>query len=88
MITNLVNATCLNRGDEVDAACLSMSAMEEHNHGFKACLRQKAMEEQCLVGDDRTGEEGEIAPREALYPTIGVLEERELLPTHHWKSTM
>ena len=55
-ISNLVGAAYLSLREEEDAACLSMHTMEEQNHGFRACLRQNAMEEQSLVGDYRTGE--------------------------------
>ena len=37
-ISNLVSAAYLSLGEEEDAACLSMRAMGEQSHGFKACL--------------------------------------------------
>ena len=84
-ITNLVNTAYRSLGDEEDAAYLS-KAMEEQNQGFRACLIQKAKEEWSLVGDYGTREEGEIAPRDTLYPTMRVLSDSEKQPANHMMS--
>jgi len=87
-ISNLVNAAYLSRGEEEDVAYLSMRAMEEQSHGLMACLLKKAMEEQNSVEEHRTRVEGDIAPRDALYPTVRVLSSSKKQPTHHRMSTM
>jgi hypothetical protein len=87
-ISNLVSTAYQSLGEEEDAACLSMCTMGEQSYGFEACLIQKAVEEQSLVEEYRTREEGEIAPRDALYPTMRVLSSSGKQPTHHRISAM
>ena len=74
-----MNAACLSRED---AACLKIRAMEEQNHGSMTHLGQKAMGEKSLV-NYRKRKEGEIAPRDTLYPTMQFLSDSEMQPTHH-----
>ena len=50
--------------------------------------RQKAIEDNNLVEDHRTREEGEIAPLDALYPTMRVSSDGEKQQTHHRMSAM
>ena len=47
-----------------DAAGQDISAMEDQNHGFMTYHEQKTMV------NYRTRKEGEIAPRDTLYPTM------------------
>jgi hypothetical protein len=49
---------------------------------------QKAMEERNLVKDHKTREEGEIAPLDALYPTMRVSSDGEKQQTHQRMSAM
>ena len=44
-----MNAACLSREDEEDAACLYIRAMEEQNHGSMTHLGQKVMEKKSMV---------------------------------------
>jgi hypothetical protein len=49
---------------------------------------QKAMKEQTLVEDHRTGKEGEIAPLDASYPTMRVFSDSKKKQTHNRMSAM
>ena len=72
-----MNAACLSQEHEEDAACLNIRAMKEQNHGSMTYLGQKAMENKSMV-NYRTRKEGEIAPRDALYPTMRDLSDSEM----------
>jgi hypothetical protein len=84
--TNVENTSYRSQWDREDA-CLS-TAEEEQNHGFKAYLTQKAVEEYSGVEDNMGMKGSEIAPLDALYPMMWAFSAYEKQKTNHRMSAM
>ena len=66
-LTKGMIAACVSRKDEEDETCLNI----------------RNMEVQRSMVNYRTRKEGEIAPRDALHPTMRVLPDSKMQSSHH-----
>eukprot|EP00091_Calanus_sinicus_P020301 TRINITY_DN5460_c0_g1_i1.p1 TRINITY_DN5460_c0_g1~~TRINITY_DN5460_c0_g1_i1.p1 ORF type:complete len:269 (-),score=84.90 TRINITY_DN5460_c0_g1_i1:226-1032(-) len=82
---------CLSQGDEEDAACLNLRVMGEQSKMpqgmLMACLIQKAMEMQIVVGKYKAMEEGKSATGRYI-PKIREVSSSVKQQTHHKRFTM